>query len=94
VGKRKIASIGVAAKRGVTYHGLAINVDLDLGPFDWIHPCGLKNVTMTSLALEREIPVTNTLVTNTLVRRHLVSHLGQALNREWILANDTQTAMA
>jgi lipoyl(octanoyl) transferase len=49
---RKIASIGVHVSRGVSTHGFAINVTNDLEPFEWIVPCGLPDVTMTSLAHE------------------------------------------
>jgi lipoyl(octanoyl) transferase len=49
---RKIASIGLHVSRGVTTHGLAINVNNDLQPFEWIVPCGIKGVAMTSLARE------------------------------------------
>ncbi len=49
---RKIGSIGVHVSRGVTTHGLAVNVDNDLQPFEWIVPCGLEGVAMTSLARE------------------------------------------
>lgn len=50
---RKIASIGVHVSRGVSTHGFAVNVTNDLEPFTWIVPCGLADVTMTSL--EREL---------------------------------------
>lgn len=49
---RKIASIGVHISRGVSTHGFAINVTNDLEPFDWIVPCGLSGVKMTSVAHE------------------------------------------
>jgi lipoyl(octanoyl) transferase len=49
---RKIASIGVHVRRGVTTHGFALNVDLDLRPFSWVVACGLPEVTMTSVARE------------------------------------------
>jgi lipoate-protein ligase B len=52
VGDRKIGSIGVHVQRGVTTHGFAINVDCDLQPFDWIVPCGIDDVRMTSLSVE------------------------------------------
>ena len=52
VDDRKIASIGVHVSRGVSTHGFAINVDLDLAPFSWVIACGLPDVTMTSLAQE------------------------------------------
>ena len=49
---RKIASIGVHVSRGVSTHGFAVNVTNDLEPFTWIVPCGLPDVTMTSVAQE------------------------------------------
>ncbi|HEX8101606.1 MAG TPA: lipoyl(octanoyl) transferase LipB [Solirubrobacteraceae bacterium] len=49
---RKIASIGVHVSRGVTTHGFAINVINDLQPFDWVVPCGLSGVRMTSVLSE------------------------------------------
>ncbi|HEV7584675.1 MAG TPA: lipoyl(octanoyl) transferase LipB [Solirubrobacteraceae bacterium] len=52
VEERKIASIGVHVRRGVTTHGFAINVENDLDPFSWVVACGLPDVTMTSLARE------------------------------------------
>jgi lipoyl(octanoyl) transferase len=52
VGERKIASIGVHVARGVTTHGFAVNVENDMQPFEWIVPCGLDGVRMTSLIKE------------------------------------------
>ena len=52
VGDRKIASIGVHLSRGVSMHGFAVNVENDLEPFEWIVPCGLDGVAMTSLVAE------------------------------------------
>lgn len=46
----KIASIGIAVRRWVSYHGFALNVAPDLRFFDLIHPCGLKGIQMTSVA--------------------------------------------
>ncbi|MBI3249105.1 MAG: lipoyl(octanoyl) transferase LipB [Deltaproteobacteria bacterium] len=50
VGEEKIASLGIGVRRWVTYHGFALNVDLDLSYFDDIIPCGLTGVRMTSMA--------------------------------------------
>jgi lipoate-protein ligase B len=52
VGDSKIASIGVRVSGGVTTHGLAVNVDNDLQPFEWIVPCGIDHVRMTSVSKE------------------------------------------
>jgi lipoyl(octanoyl) transferase len=53
-GERKIGSIGVHVSRGVTMHGFAVNVDCDLQPFEWIVPCGIGGVRMTSLYVETQ----------------------------------------
>ena len=53
---RKLASIGVGVKQWITMHGFAVNVSGDLSAFDAIVPCGITNVTMTSI--EREIGMT------------------------------------
>jgi lipoyl(octanoyl) transferase len=52
VGDRKIGSIGVHVSRGVTTHGLAVNVNNDLQPFEWIVPCGIEGCMVTSLGRE------------------------------------------
>lgn len=57
VGDRKMGSIGIAIRHGVTFHGLALNVNLDLEPFSWINPCGLTDTKMTSLAKEKGTPL-------------------------------------
>lgn len=47
----KLASLGLRVRRGCSYHGLAINVNMDLGPFRRINPCGYQGLRMTSLAM-------------------------------------------
>lgn len=49
---RKIASIGVRVNKWVTYHGIAINIHNDLSIFDLVVPCGIKDITMTSVLAE------------------------------------------
>lgn len=51
VGGAKIAALGLKVKRGRCYHGLSLNVDMDLAPFAGIHPCGYQGLQVTSLAL-------------------------------------------
>jgi lipoyl(octanoyl) transferase len=67
-GTRKIASVGIAVEGWVTYHGFALNVDLDLRPFDRFHPCGFEGPVMTSLVLEAGRSITVTEVKPELVR--------------------------
>jgi lipoyl(octanoyl) transferase len=47
---RKLASVGIRVRRGASYHGLAVNVSLDLEPFGRINPCGYEGLQMTQLA--------------------------------------------
>jgi lipoate-protein ligase B len=51
-GERKIASIGIHVAKGVSTHGFAVNADNDLQPFEWVVPCGLEGVRMTSVSRE------------------------------------------
>ncbi len=48
-GLAKIASLGLRVRGGCTYHGLALNVDMDLNPFSAIHPCGMRDMPVTRL---------------------------------------------
>ncbi len=57
-GARKVAAIGIRVARGVTMHGFALNCDPDLGAYDRIVPCGLTDVTVTSLSRELDRDVT------------------------------------
>ena len=50
VGARKIASLGLRIKNGSVYHGLALNIDMDLAPFQHINPCGYAGLEMAQLA--------------------------------------------
>jgi lipoyl(octanoyl) transferase len=49
---KKIGSIGVHVSRGVTTHGVAVNVNNDLQPFEWVVPCGIEGCQVTSLSRE------------------------------------------
>lgn len=45
----KVAALGLRVSQGCSYHGLALNVDMDLMPFQWINPCGYKELKVTQL---------------------------------------------
>ncbi len=49
VGDAKIAALGIRVRRGCTFHGLAFNIDMDLGPFRRINPCGYQGLRVTAL---------------------------------------------
>lgn len=53
----KLGSIGITVRRGVSFHGLALNVNTDMEPFAWINPCGLDQVRMTSIERHLNGPV-------------------------------------
>ncbi|MEE8157325.1 MAG: lipoyl(octanoyl) transferase LipB [Gammaproteobacteria bacterium] len=71
---KKIGSVGLRVRRNSSYHGLALNVDMDLEPFTRINPCGFDNLEVTDLA---ELGVTKDLseVSRDL-EPHLLRHLG------------------
>ena len=75
-GDRKIGSIGVRVREGVSMHGLAVNVDNDLQPFEWIVPCGIDHVQMTSVSR-----VTGRTPSLPCVRRRLAWRFAQAFGR-------------
>lgn len=71
---RKLASLGLRVRRGCTYHGLALNVDMDLEPFSRINPCGLQGMQVTQLSdlgLNLDPPGT---------ARALIPHLARRIN--------------
>lgn len=50
VDNRKIGSLGLRVRKGCSYHGLSLNVAMDLAPFQRINPCGFRNLAMTQVA--------------------------------------------
>jgi lipoyl(octanoyl) transferase len=80
-GARKIGSIGLHVSRGVTTHGLAINVNNDLQPFEWVVPCGIEGVSMTSLARELGAEQDFDAFADTLVASYATELERQPLNR-------------
>ncbi|MCA9679646.1 MAG: lipoyl(octanoyl) transferase LipB [Kofleriaceae bacterium] len=86
-GRKKIASIGIACRRWVTFHGLALNVTTDLAYFTRINPCGFEAGVMTSMARElagdREVAMAE-------VKTELAARLAETLGRT--LVDDTAGA--
>jgi lipoyl(octanoyl) transferase len=75
---RKLASIGVAVRKWVTLHGLALNVATQLERFAAINPCGFRAEVMTSMERELGGPIDFDQV-----KQALADHLGHVLNRSW-----------
>jgi lipoyl(octanoyl) transferase len=74
IGDEKLCAIGVAVKRGVSFHGFALNVATDLSHFETIVPCGLENTGVTSLTR-----LAGRTVTLDEARERLVPHLARRL---------------
>lgn len=72
----KICSIGLRVKQGRTYHGLSLNLDMDLKPFSYINPCGYQNLQMTQV--KDLAPTFDKLA----IEEGFVAHLGKALGYE------------
>ena len=79
VGDNKLGSIGIRVTRGVTFHGLALNVTLDFKHFSWIQPCGLAGVGVTSLAKEA-----GESVALPAVKERMIHHLEKCFERTLI----------
>lgn len=75
---RKIASIGLAVQRGVTFHGFALNVNVDLADFQKIRPCGHAGSIMTSMAKELGRPLNPVDVASSVIL-HFQAAFGVAL---------------
>lgn len=68
-GGRKMGFVGIAVRRSISFHGIALNVDLPLEPFTWINPCGLENIHITSLNLEADRTIEMAVVKTNLLKQ-------------------------
>ncbi len=69
----KIAALGLRIKRNKSYHGLSLNIDMDLTPFQQINPCGYEGMAVTQLKdLKPELDLSN-------IKTDLISHFSQLL---------------
>ena len=75
VDAQKIAQLGLRVRRGCSYHGLSLNVDMDLEPFSRINPCGLTDITTTHMAAFCAVDLQ-------LVKQQLLSSLSEELGLE------------
>lgn len=79
VAGNKLGSIGIAVRRGICFHGLALNVNVSLVPFGWMNPCGLEDIGVTSLAGEcgKKVEIPG-------VRSCLITHLASVFKKNLI----------
>lgn len=87
VADKKIAALGIRVKRGCSYHGLALNVDMGLSPFRQINPCGYPGLQVTQLKDEGCTLNINTAFTS------LLPYLMKHLDYTEIAADDTETGL-
>lgn len=85
VGNNKLGSIGLAIRKGISFHGMAFNVNLSLEPFGWINPCGLHNIGITSM--EREL---SRKVSMDKVREAIKRHVEAIFSVELVMTDLTQ----
>lgn len=76
---RKLASVGLRVRRGASYHGMALNIDVDLEPFSRINPCGYSNLELTDLK-RLGIDESMNQVANR-VQQHLLARLGMTAKK-------------
>jgi lipoyl(octanoyl) transferase len=86
--RRKIASVGVAVEEWVTFHGFALNVDVDLREFARFDPCGLPGSVMTSVARElgRSVPVSE-------LRGPVVAAWGEVFGAPYVRAGSSSAPL-
>jgi lipoyl(octanoyl) transferase len=73
VGEAKIAALGLRVRRGCSYHGLSLNVDMDLTPFSYINPCGFEGLAATQIKnLRPDVDIKD-------VKHRLIAHLARQL---------------
>jgi len=83
----KIGSVGLCIKKGISFHGIAMNINPDPGPFSWINPCGLSNITMTSLENEMKKTGLNLPCPSVqAVKKHFIGHFTSIFDYEIIQA--------
>jgi lipoate-protein ligase B len=80
VGNNKLGSIGIAVRRGICFHGFALNANPSTEPFGWINPCGLHGVGMTTLERECQQKISVSAVQEAL-KGHIESVFGVRLNQ-------------
>ena len=85
VGNNKMGSIGIAIRKGISFHGMAFNVNLSLEPFGWINPCGLQNIGITSMEreLSRKLSIEK-------VREAIKRHVEAVFSVELVMTDLTQ----
>ena len=88
---RKIGALGIRVERGVSYHGIALNVTTDLAEFELIDPCGMPGVVVTSIAAEAGLPGGSSTTTSV---REAADRFAGAFDRTLDAAGDAHLPVA
>lgn len=75
----KIASIGLRVKRGCSYHGISVNLDMDLTPFDSINACGYPGLSVTQVVDQLQCPAQRETLESSTLSRELIESIGDEL---------------
>ena len=76
VNDSKIAALGLKVKQGRTYHGLSLNIDMDLSPYKLINPCGFKDLNVTQMS-----NLTDNMLEFSDIKKQLTHHLSNYVSR-------------
>ncbi len=90
VNQRKIASLGLRIRHGCSYHGLALNIDMDLEPFSRINPCGYAGLAMTQMREHVAAPP-SLFEAGRALARGLASHFGLSLMEQTDRMHETNS---
>ncbi|MFO7751295.1 MAG: lipoyl(octanoyl) transferase LipB [Desulfobacteraceae bacterium] len=77
VNNSKLGSVGLSIRKNVSFHGIALNVNLDLTPFSWINPCGMSGVAMTSIEQEQKKSGSGDTVTMDRAKETMINRIKQ-----------------
>jgi lipoate-protein ligase B len=80
----KLGSVGIRVRRTVAFHGMALNVSISMTPFEWINPCGIEGIRVTSMVQE----TASNEISMTAVRRAVVKHIEAVFGTTMTIVRD------
>ncbi len=83
-GNAKLGSIGIRVRRTVAFHGMALNVSISMTPFEWINPCGIEGIRMTSMVQE----TASKEISMAAVRQAVVKHIEAVFGTTMTIVRD------
>lgn len=92
INNNKLGSVGISVHRDICFHGFSLNANVSLKPFEWIHPCGLFDVGVTSMEQELSKKVSMDGVRDA-VKRHVEAVFGVKMlqmEQQWLMTKNRQ----